>query len=135
MGLADYWVVEFDCGLRLGFEFFHLSFGGSVFADLPAPQHARRHLRHWETHLADMPPEACERDRNTMITLFESEIPELRELNSFQVWRQGDDGNSIPVGYPTTRRDADCWVQELESQVHKQSYWCSPVSRGKSNQS
>ena len=128
LGNADYWFVEYECGLKVGFEFFHLSSGASVYADLPTPHHARRHLRHWNGQLADIPPEMWERDRNSMIEMFESTIPELREPNNYQVWRQGDDGNPMPVGSPTTKRDADCCVQELESHGHKQLYWCSLVS-------
>ncbi len=54
----------------------------------------------------------------------------LRELEAFQVWRQGDDGNQVKVGAPTTKRDADCWVAELESHHHKQIYWVSRCING-----
>lgn len=122
-GNADYWAVEFDCGLRVGFEFFHSYEGASVYADLPCAQHARRHLRHWDRQLIEVPSDVTELDRTSMIERFWQEIPELLDLDEYQVWRQGDDGNPVSVGFPTTRRDAECWVAELESSFHKQIYW------------
>ena len=47
----------------------------------------------------------------------------LATLTAFQVWGQGDDGNAMPVGFPTSERDAKCWVAELELHGHKQTYW------------
>ena len=123
LGDGDYWAVRFDCGLKLAFEFFHWGNGGFVYADLPCAQHAPRHLRHWDSELVDIPREMQEPDRGAMIEQFASEVPELLELDAFQVWRQGDDGNEVRVGVPTTKRDADCWVAELESHHHKQIYW------------
>ncbi|WP_145218957.1 hypothetical protein [Planctomycetes bacterium TBK1r] len=128
LGDGDYWAVKFDCGLKLAFEFFHWGKGGSVFADLPCSQHARRHLRHWDSELVDVPRDMQEPDRGAMIERFAGEMPELLELDAFQVWRQGDDGNQVKIGMPTTKRDADCWVAELESHHHKQIYWVSRAS-------
>lgn len=125
LGDADYWAVQFDCSLKICFEFFHSSDASNVYADLPCPQHVRRHLRHWNTNLFDLPAEVTERDRAEMIDRFAVEIPALHELTKYQVWRQGDDGNEMPVGCPTTKRDADCWIRELESHGHKQIYWSS----------
>ncbi|HVX64412.1 MAG TPA: hypothetical protein VHC19_27565 [Pirellulales bacterium] len=125
LGMADYWAVQFECGLKIGFEFFHSSEGAYVYADLPCPQHVRRHLRHWHSNLQDIPREWQEPDRTAMIEQFSHQMPELLELEAYQVWRQGDDGNPIPVGVPTTKRDAECWLAELESHLHKQSYWVS----------
>lgn len=123
LGDADYWAVQYDCGLKLAFEFFHLSEGGSVYADLPCLQHVRRHLRHWDCELVEVPEEMFAADREAMIERFADHNPSLLELNAFQVWRQGDDGNPIKIGFPTTKRDADCWVAELESHHHRQIYW------------
>lgn len=125
LGDADYWAVKFDCGLQVAFEFFHLSGGASVYVDLPCAQHVRRHLKYWDRRLVDIPREVQEPDRGAMIERFSQQMPELLELEAFQVWRQGDDGNRVPVGAPTTRRDAECWVAELESHFHKQIYWVS----------
>lgn len=44
LGEADYWAVQFDCGLKIAFEFFHLSEGVSVYSDLRCVQHVRRHI-------------------------------------------------------------------------------------------
>lgn len=127
LGEADYWVVQFDCGLKVGFEFFHLSEGASVCADLPCAQHVRRHLRHWDRDLVDVPRDMQEPARTAMIERFSRQVPELLELERYQVWRQGDDGNQMRVGIPTTKRDAECWVAELESYFHKQIYWVGRV--------
>ena len=123
LGFADYWGVQFDCGLKVGFEFFHDAVGAIVFADLPCAQHVRRHLRHWDRELTDDPPEMYAADRNSMIERFSAANPVLLELEDFQVWRQGDDGNQVKIGVPTTKRDAECWVAEFESHLHKQIYW------------
>jgi hypothetical protein len=125
LGDADYWAVQFECGLELGFEFFHLSEGASVYADMPCPQHVRRHLRHWDGELVDVPPDMFAPDREAMIERFAGQNPALLELDAFQVWRQGDDGKQVKVGLPTTKRDAECWVAEFESHHHKQIYWVS----------
>ena len=126
LGDADYWIVEFDCGLKVGFEFLHHGKGGSVLATEPVAQHVARHLRHWRDQLHEYPPETFELDRNSMIEQFRDTMPELTELDSYQVWRQGDDGNEARVGFPTSRLDAECWRAELESHGHKQIYWISP---------
>ncbi|MCO8120406.1 hypothetical protein NHH03_01560 [Stieleria sp. TO1_6] len=125
LGDADYWAVRFDCGLELGVEFFHLSEGASVYADLPCAQHVRRHLRHWDRELVDVPPDMFAPDREAMIERFADQNCALLELDAFQVWRQGDDGNQVKIGIPTTKRDADCWVAEFGSHHHKQIYWVS----------
>lgn len=66
-GDADYWAVQFDCGLRVAFEFFHRFEGGLVYADIPGAQHVRRHFRHWDRDLVDIPCEWTEPDRTAMI--------------------------------------------------------------------
>lgn len=131
LGDADYWALEFECGLRVAFEFFHFSNGGIVYATEPVPQHVARHLSHWKTELNESAFEFFEPERTSMIERFGSEMPELKELNSFQLWRQGDDGNKMKVGFPTSRRDAECWAAELESHKHKQIYWVSRVDNRK----
>jgi hypothetical protein len=131
-GNADYWAVQFDCGLKLAFEFFHHCTGGLIYADLPCAQHVRRHLRHWDRNLIDVPREMQEPDRIAMIERFSQEMPELLELEAYQVWRQGDDGNPFTVGDPTTKRDAECCISSLESHFHKQIYWIT--RRNEANQ-
>ncbi|PQO27771.1 hypothetical protein [Blastopirellula marina] len=126
LGLADYWGVQFDCGMKIFFEFFHLSSEcGLIYSDMPCVQHLQRHLRLWHDALQIFPEDVFELDRNSMIQRFHHVMPELLELHAYQVWRQGDDGNPMPMGDPTTRRDAQCWSAELESSMHKQIYWVS----------
>lgn len=127
LGDADYWAVEFDCGVWIAFEFLHNGSGGSVLATEPVAQHVSRHLTHWRTKLHEFAPDALEPDRKSMIHRFNGVMPQLTELDTFQLWRQGDDGNRIRVGVPTSKRDAECWLAELESRKHKQTYWVSRV--------
>lgn len=128
LGNADYWAVEFPCGLGVALEFIHWGTTGTVFATEPVCQHVERHLKHWQSHLCAYPPEAFERERAYCIERFTPEFPGLLELQSFQAWRQGDDGNYVLVGTPTSKRDADCWVAELESHQHKQIYGVDRVT-------
>ena len=127
LGDADFWAIEFDCGLKVGFEFLHCGYPASVSANVPVPQHVQRHLRHWQKELQEYPPEMFELDRAFMIERYAARIPELTELHSYQLWRQGDDGNQVIVGGPTSKQDALCWQAELESHKHKQIYWVSRV--------
>jgi hypothetical protein len=127
LGDADYWAVEFNCGLRVTFEFLHFGNGASVFASEPVPHHVQRHLSHWREFLNEYPPETFELDRTYMIQAFAVEMPQLMKLHSYQLWRQGDDGNQVKVGFPTSLQDATCWQAELESHKHKQIYWVSEM--------
>lgn len=126
-GNIDYWAYQLDCGLKIALEAFHDGPHAMVAADMPCRQHVARHLHHWEKHLVDVSDQFAD-DHNHFIQRFAAEMPELNELKSYQVWRQGDDGNQVPIGSPTTKRDAECWVAEFESHRHKQIYWVSRVS-------
>lgn len=124
LGLADYWGVQYDCGLRIVFEYFHHPGNcGVVSADVFCPQHVERHLRHWKKSLRIFPDEMFQIDRETMFIRFQETMPEMLKHRDHQVMRQGDDGNPMPMGNPTTNRDAQCWVTELEKSIHKQIYW------------
>lgn len=127
LGDADFWVIEFDCGLKVAFEFLHHGYPASVLANEPVAQHVKRHLRHWQNELREYSPETFERDRAFVLEHYSARIPELKELHSYQLWRQGDDGNQVSVGMPTTKKDAACWQAELESHKHKQIYWVSRI--------
>ena len=45
------------------------------------------------------------------------------EAATWNVWRQGDDGNEFIVDRGLTKQAADERVAELESHGHKQLYW------------
>lgn len=124
---ADHWAVEFDCGLKVAFEFLHCNKSGIVYASQPVAQHVRRHLKHWQNALRELPPEDLEPERSYTIQQFANDMPELTRLNACQLWRQGDDGNQVKIGEPTSLQDATCWQAELESHKHKQIYWISRV--------
>ena len=127
-GDADYWAIQFDCGLKIALEAFHESPHALVYADAPCRQHVTRHLFRWEKNLVDVSDQFVEY-HNHLIQRFLGEMSELQELKSYQVWRQGDDGNQVSIGSPTTKRDAQCWVAELESHHHKQIYWVAHIDQ------
>ena len=128
LGDADFWAVEFDCGLKVAFKFLHHGKPTLVAANEPVPQHVQRHLRHWQNNLRENPKEIIERDSKFMLERFAVKMPELTEFNKYQLWRQGDDGNQVRIGEPTSKRDATCWQAELESHKHKQIYWVSRIT-------
>lgn len=127
LGDLDYWVVEFDCGLQVAFECPHHAETCGLLATEYAPQHVSRHLSHWGDDLEAIPDEAFAADREDMLLRFADSMPELIENRSYQLWRQGDDGNSMTIGEPTSNLDAKCWQAELESHKHKQIYWVSKI--------
>ena len=118
----DSWVVQFDCGLLVGFEF-GLHDGGAVFATEFSAQHILRHLNHWRKHMVEYPSDSHRKHRS--MRYFATSTLEGRNWRGYQLWRQGDDGNPVRIGDPTTRRDAMCWQAQLESHKHKQIYWVS----------
>lgn len=133
LGDADYWAFEYPCGLRMLFEFIHpLGVGmvgyANVFADLPETEHGLRHLTFPKSLVTPAAPESNAHEIETLSTR-EPWSTLLATLHGFQVWRQGDDGNQMPVGEPTTERDARCRVKELESHGHKQIYWYTSTSQ------
>jgi hypothetical protein len=132
IGDAEYWAFLYPCGMKLLYEFTHglglapASNGfANVYGDLPEFEHARRHIPFsLDLSLSSGEANAAE------IAAFRKIEPwatVISSLNAFQVWRQGDDGNEMPVGLPTSQRDAQCWVNELESHGHKQMYWYSSL--------
>jgi hypothetical protein len=125
---ADYWVVEFDCGLQVMFEYVNRCTRGTVYASEPVANHVKRHFPERKSQLVDFHAGAFREESEATIRRFSGKFPELLELKSYQVWRQGDDGNAMQVGEPTSKRDAECRVAEFESHHHKQIYWVSRVA-------
>lgn len=129
LGEADFWGFEYCCGLQLVYERVEFLGKTRVCADAPELEHALRHM--------PFPRADCdvigEAELESALSHLKERYPARRglldSLRSFQVWRQGDDGNPVPVGEPTSERDARCWVQQLEALGHKQLYWYS-AARG-----
>jgi len=121
---ADYFAVEFECGLMLAFECGH-EYGPSLVVSIePVLQHAQRHLSHWETHFQSIfDSDEATLDRGGILKKFGERMPHLLESDRYQLMRQGDDGNQFPIGEPTSKLDANCWMAELEARGHKQTYW------------
>ena len=119
-----YWVFVAECGLRICYSFSADGPpGGLVSTSLPEDDHFLRHDTWARTNTKLRDDIAFQSEIAKLIDLNSRTYPELMGLTSFQVWRMGDDGNEMPVGYPTSAIDAKCHVAELESHKHKQVYW------------
>jgi hypothetical protein len=123
LGNADFWAFEYPCGLQVVFEFVHESNGGRVVADSPEVDHVLRHIPFTSSECITVDESALQSEIQRMLSAFPERRTEIEFLHSFQVWRQGDDGNSFRVGEPTSERDAKCRVQQFEALAHKQLYW------------
>ncbi len=117
------WTTQFECGLALILAFAEDGAAAQVYATEPIAQHAARHLRHWRLQLTEL---SAERHLE-YINRLAGNYPELQACEGFQLWRQGDDGNEMKIGYPTSERDVNCWQKELESHQHRQIYWSARV--------
>ena len=127
LGTADFWAFEFPCGLQCAMEFCHLSEGGRVVADAPEVAHVLRHLPFPRSQCVSIDDEALTCELALLLQAFPERKAQVDALHSFEVWRQGDDGNPIRIGDATSERDASCLVKQLTSSDHKQIYWYSPV--------
>ncbi|MDX1926508.1 MAG: hypothetical protein SFV81_08320 [Pirellulaceae bacterium] len=123
VGDADYWIIEYEFGLLLGFEFVHACDGGHVCATEPNVNHAVEHLVNWKQKIPVYSDDAFKLDREWALEHFSKTMPESQHQACCQAWRQSDDGNPMTIGYPTSERDAKCLIRELESRGHKQIYW------------
>ncbi|QOV91265.1 hypothetical protein [Humisphaera borealis] len=129
LGNADFWAFEFPCGLQVAFEFLQTSKSGRVVADSPEIDHVLRHIPFSASECVRIDETALHSELERLLVACPERKSKIESLHSFQVWRQGDDGNAFRVGDATSERDAKCWVRHLESLGHKQLYWYSPVGR------
>jgi hypothetical protein len=127
LGNADFWAFEFPCGLQVAFEFVHSMKGGRVVADSPEIDHVLRHTRIPAAECHRIDERELQSQLSKLLEWSPERTAEIASLRSFQVWRQGDDGNPFQVGEPTSERDAACRVRQFESLGHKQLYWYSRV--------
>lgn len=129
LGNADFWAFEYPCGLQLVYQFLHYgtSTGGIVTADSPEIEHAIRHIPFKAEQCFALGDEALASELKTLLRVYPHRRAEIESLHAYQVWRNGDDGNSFAVGNPTSERDAKCMVQHYDSLGHKQCYWYSRV--------
>lgn len=124
-GDADWWEFQHPCGLRLLYSVNHIDNLGAVCASLPEPEHAERHFPFRKTDYSFPGRTITDPHHDYTLNKYRATVSELNHLHEFQVWRMGDDGNEVPIGYPTSETDANCVVAELESHHHKQIYWIS----------
>lgn len=124
--LFDYhhWVFQADCGFRVCYSF--SADGppeGAIHTCVPEDDHLLRHDPWCKNNSQRRDDVHFETDIRRRIESYSEADPILGNLHSFQVWRMGDDGNEMNVGYPTSEINARCHVTELESHKHKQIYW------------
>ena len=129
LGNADFWAFEYPCGLQVAFQFMHDSEGGLVLADSPEINHVLRHIPFADADCIRIDDETLQSQLKLLLSAYPERQSEIDSLHSFQVWRQGTDGNPFTVGNPTSKRDAECWVKHFESLGHHQHYWYSQVAR------
>ncbi len=128
LGDADYWAIEFECGLQVGFEFLHgmpprILPPGTVLATEWNAHHARRHLAGWNAKLIEFPSDVFHREREWTFKRYPESLLDPANQPQWQLMRMGDDGNPMAIGQPTSKPDAECWKAEFESRGHKQTYW------------
>jgi hypothetical protein len=128
LGNGDFWAFEYPCGLQVAFEFMHHDDYGKILADSPEIEHVLRHIPFAVGDCVRIDPDTLQTELSRLLSSWPARRAEIDSLHSFQVWRQGDDGNAFKVGAPTSERDAKCWVAHFESLGHKQCYWYSPVT-------
>lgn len=132
LGDADYWAIEFECGLQVGFEFLHgipptILPPGTVLATEWNAHHVRRHLNVWNAHLVEFASEVFDLERKWTFKHFPEYPLDPANQSHWQLMRMGDDCNPMPIGQPTSKLDAECWQAEFESRGHKQTYWVEHV--------
>jgi hypothetical protein len=126
---VNWWCFRAECGLRLSYSMMQDGSSGALTASLPESEHALRHDPWARSKSKPREDQYVDRDETELIQRFQREFPALGRLHDFQVWRMGDDGNAMPVGYPTSELDAQCLVAGFESHKyrHKQIYWYSEL--------
>ena len=129
LGTADFWAFEYPCGLQVAFEFLHNAGSGRVIADSPEVDHILRHIPFSEPECVWLSGAAFQSALEFVLKRRPERQHEFDSLRSFQVWRQGEDGNPFPIGDPTSERDANCRVKQFEASAHKQLYWYSRTAQ------
>ena len=124
-GDADWWAFQYPCGLRLLYGVTHETELAAASANLPQPEHAKRHVPFPQTACTVPATDVTAPNHEYTLHQFSTRIDELNHLRDFQVWRMGDDGNETKIGFPTSYTDGRCLVAEFESHHHKQIYWVS----------
>ena len=122
-GLIERWAFEYECGLRLVFQLDVDHQRTFVIPDIPEIAHVARHLPFAPFRVNLASDTEIAKQMFTAVKLWPDREKEFDVLKVAQVWRQGDDGNQIPIGRPTSQRDAQCHVSDLENRGHKQLYW------------
>ena len=128
LGDTDFWAYKFACGLQIVIQFRHIREGGGIVcADSPEINHVIRHLPFSTNECKSIGDAQLRKDIDLLLTASPERQAEIDALFSYQVWRQGDDGNPFKIGEPTSERDCKCIVNHYESLHHKQTYWYSHI--------
>jgi hypothetical protein len=52
--------------------------------------------------------------------------PASEKNQSYELWRQDDNGNKFLVKHVSSQEEADEWVEKMTKRGHKQTYWSTP---------
>ncbi len=129
LGDNDFWALEYPCGLQVVIQSMHTGRGIMAYADSPEVNHVSRHFPFADEDCHRISDSDLESNLALLLGAFPERKDEFDSLYSFQVWRQGDDGNPFTIDGPTSERDAKCRVAELDALGHKQLYWYSRISK------
>jgi hypothetical protein len=112
-----FWDIEWSCELVMGLQFKQLTEVLSVRLDQPDTAHALRHL---DFPLGDR--WCMERDAPDQLARLAKPLD-----RSWSLWQEDDDGFAVLVELGLTRRNAECWCDELNGGFSNQ-YWVEKVA-------
>lgn len=127
LGDLDLWAFAYPCGLQVAFRFGHNGDSGFVWADSPEIDHVQRHIPFGAAQCTRIDEATLQRELQRLLKAWPNRQAEIDALRSYQVWRQGTDGNPFRIGQRTSLRDAQCRVRHFESLGHHQHYWLEKV--------
>ena len=122
-GPTERWAFRYDCGLQLIYQLDVYHEQTLIIPDIPEIQHVALHLPFQRSRISLISDADLGEQIRLALKMYPQRKAEFDGLDVAQVWRQGDDGNQMPVDPPTSERAAKCRVAELESHKHKQIYW------------
>jgi hypothetical protein len=112
-----YWDIEWDCGMVMGLQFHQLTEELEIQLDSADVTHSLRHLG---VPAFDM---RVLRVEDPVRFLELCEPPDL----GWEVWREVGPGAGERRQIRLSRRDAECWANQLELETGVR-HWCQPPS-------
>ena len=124
-GPMERWAFRYKCGLQLIYQLDAYNKQTVIFPDVPEIQHVALHLPFQRSRVTLIPESDLTEQLQFALKMHPQRQAEFNGLTVAQVWRQGDDGNQMPVDPPTSERAAKCRIEKFQTgqYKHKQSYW------------